>query len=280
MGTQGLVMSLGGLIANAKPGASLKALDIESNSMSLSPRLRYALSRSRGLSTFFDGGLTFNASRTTLLGNELTQDRTTVLDLGISALDNDRWDGNTEFGINLAQGLVALSANRESTPNPSVAGFNSSFNKIKVNVSRLQNLPHQFSVQVLGQGQMTNDKLLAGEQVFFGGMGIGRAYDTGAVVGDRGLGALVELRRDIYPGQWQVLKEGVLQLYVFTDYAEASFVSGNGTINWLRSIGAGFRYRDNSGLSVEMLLADARRTIQSTDPRHDPRVLALVTKAF
>jgi hemolysin activation/secretion protein len=127
---------------------------------------------------------------------------------------------------------------------------------------------------------MTNDKLLAGEQVFFGGMGIGRAYDTGAVVGDRGLGALVELRRDIYPGQWQVLKEGVLQLYVFTDYAEASFVSGNGTINWLRSIGAGFRYRDNSGLSVEMLLADARRTIQSTDPRHDPRVLALVTKAF
>lgn len=280
IGHQGVVMSVAGLIANARPGASLKALDIESNSASLSPRLRYALSRSRGLSSFVEGGLTLNYSRTTLLGSELTQDRSTVADLGLSVVDNERWNGRTEFGINLAQGLVALGANRETTPNPSVSGFNSSFNKLRINVSRLQNLPKQFSVQVLGQGQMTNDKLLAGEQVFFGGMGVGRAYDTGAVVGDKGIGALIELRRDVFPGQWQGLSEGSLQWYVFTDYAEASFVTGDGSIKWLRSVGAGFRYRHNSGLSVEMLLADARRTVQSTDPRHDPRFLALVTKAF
>ncbi len=280
VGVHGVVMSLGGLIANAKPGASLKALDIESNSASLSPRLRYALTRSRGLSTFIESGLALNYSRTTLLGSELVQDRSTVIDLGLSVLDNDSWNGRTEFGVNLAQGLVALGANRETTPNPSVQGFDSSSTKFRLNVSRVQNLPGQFSVQVLGQGQMTNDKLLAGEQVFFGGMGIGRAYDTGAVVGDRGVGALLELRRDIYPGQWQGLTEGNLQLYLFTDYAEASFVAGDRSIRWLRSVGAGFRYRNNTGLSLELLLADSRRTIQSTDPRRDPRVLALVTKSF
>ena len=280
LGTQGVVLSLGGLVANAKPGASLKALDIESNSTSLSPRLRYALSRSRGISTFVDAGLTLNYSRTTLLGNELTQDRSTVFDIGLSVLDNDRWDGSTEFGFNLSQGLVALGANRENTPSPSVAGFNSSFNKLRINFSRLQNLPNQFSVQVLGQGQVTHDTLLSGEQVFFGGMGIGRAYDTGSVAGDKGVGALVELRRDIYPGQWQVLTEGSLQLYLFTDYAEARFVNNDGAIKWLRSAGAGFRYRNSTGLGVEMLLADARRVISSTDPRHDPRLLALVTKSF
>ena len=280
VGTQGLVVSVGGLMANAKPGASLRALDIESNSASFSPRVRYAITRSRGMSTFFDGGLSLNYSRTTLLGNELTQDRSTVLDMGLSVVDNERWNGNTEFGVNLAQGLVTLGANRESTPNPSVAGFNASFNKLRLNASRLQNLPHQFSVQAVAQGQLTDDKLLAGEQVFFGGMGIGRAYDTGAVVGDKGFGTLLELRRDFYPGQWQALTEGSVQLYVFTDYAEASFVTGDGSVRWLRSLGAGFRYRNSTGLSVEMLIADARRTIQSTDPKHDPRTLLLVTKAF
>ena len=111
-------------------------------------------------------------------------------------------------------------------------------------------------------------------------MGIGRAYDPGAVVGDKGFGTLLEVRRDIYPEQWRGLTEGSLQLYAFTDYAEASFTSGDGGIKWLRSVGAGFRYRNATGLSVEMLIADARRTIQSTDPRHDPRALILVTKAF
>jgi hemolysin activation/secretion protein len=123
VGTQGIVMSLGGLIANAKPGASLKPLDIESNSASLSPRLRYALTRSRGLSSFVDGGLTFNYSRTTLLGNELTQDRTTVFDIGLSLLDSDRWDGSTEFGVNMSQGLVALGANREKYTEPVGGGL-------------------------------------------------------------------------------------------------------------------------------------------------------------
>lgn len=280
VGFRGLVMSIGGLIANAKPGASLKALDIESNSASFSPRLRYALTRSRGLSAYLEGGLTLNYSRTTLLGDELTYDRSTVLDVGWSVQDNERWGGNTEIGVSVAQGLVALGANRDTTLRPSVAGFNPSFTKFRMNVSRLQALPNQFSLQLLGQGQLTDHKLLAGEQVFFGGMGIGRAYDSGAVVGDKGIGALIELRRDIYPGQWQMLKEGSLQLYVFTDYAEASFVAGDGTVKWLRSVGAGVRYRNTSGLSIELMAADARRTIQSTDPRRDPRVIAIVTKAF
>ncbi|MFM7483349.1 MAG: ShlB/FhaC/HecB family hemolysin secretion/activation protein [Burkholderiaceae bacterium] len=140
-------------------------------------------------------------------------------------------------------------------------------------------------MQFLSQGQWTADKLLAGEQVFFGGIGLGRGYDSGAVVGDRGAGVLLELRRDILPEHWQGLREGRLQLYVFTDYARAWLLANSSTgaattSNWLQSVGAGLRYRNDMGLSIDIMVADARRVIQSTDPRSDPRIVILVTKAF
>ena len=284
IGADGLVFSIGGLIANARPGGSLKALDIESNSSSLSSRVRYALMRGRITSTYFETGVSVNYSRTTLLGSELTLDRSTVLDMALSVADN-RWNGSTEGSLGVARGVSWFSANGNDAERPSVKGFAPDFTKLKINLVRQQGLPGQFSLQVVGQGQWTADKLLAGEQVFFGGVGLGRAYDTGAVIGDRGAGMMIELRREIYPDQWRVLPEGSLQAYLFTDYARASLLPNAATgaaamSNSLHSIGVGLRYRNYTGLSVDFIIADARRTIQSTDPKPNPRVLLLLTKAF
>lgn len=218
------------------------------------------------------------------MGSELTLDRSSVLDAAFSVVDN-RWDGSTEGSIGVARGVGLFGANGNAAERPSVQGFTPGFTKLRVNLVRQQLLPGQFSLQLLGQGQWTADKLLAGEQVFFGGIGLGRAYDTGAVIGDRGAGALIELRRDIFPGQWQALRGGNLQVYVFTDYAQASLLANARTgaaasSSWLHSIGAGLRYRNNTGLSIDFLVADARRATKSTDPRSDPRALVLLSKAF
>jgi hypothetical protein len=48
----------------------------------------------------------------------------------------------------------------------------------------------------------------------------------------------------------------------------------------LRSHGAGLRYRDMTGLVVEALVAESQRTITSTDPKSDPRMLFSVMKPF
>ncbi|MFM8246138.1 MAG: ShlB/FhaC/HecB family hemolysin secretion/activation protein [Burkholderiaceae bacterium] len=284
IGVDGLVFSIGGLVANARPGGSLKALDIESNSSSISPRFRYALLRGRVTSTYVEAGLSVNHSRTTLLGSELTLDRSTVFDTSLSIVDN-RGEGSTEASVGVARGISLFGANGSDAARPSVQGFTPGFTKLRANFVRNQSLPNFFSVQFLSQGQWTADKLLAGEQVFFGGMGLGRGYDSGAVVGDRGAGVLLELRRDILPEHWQGLREGRLQLYVFTDYARAWLLANSSTgsattSNWLQSVGAGLRYRNDTGLSIDFMVADACRVIQSTDPRSDPRVVILVTKAF
>lgn len=284
VGLDGLVFSIGGLVANARPGGSLKALDIESNSSAISPRLRYALSRGRMTSSYLEAGLSLNHSRTTLLGSELTLDRSTVFDTALSIVDN-RWEGSTEASVGIARGLGLFGANDNDATRPSVQGFTPGFTKLRVNLARNQTLPHHLSLQFQSQGQWTADKLLAGEQIAFGGVGLGRAYDTGAVIGDRGAGLLLELRRDILPEHWHVLRGGRLQLYVFSDYAYASLLANPATgsaatSSCLQSVGAGMRYRNDSGLNIDFLVADARRAIQSTDPKRDPRVVVMLTKAF
>ena len=282
VGDQGMVVSMGGLAASAKLGASL--VGIESNSYSLGPRVRYPLKRSRGVSLFIDGGLTLNHSRTMSDGSELIADSSTVADVSLAAVDLGRFNGNTEATVGISQGLDALGSISTNALAPSVSGFSQRFTKLKYSASRLQGLPQDFSLQMNFLGQWSSDTLLSGEQVLFGGSTLGRAYDSGAVAGDSGFGLLMELRKDM-PAEKFIprLANGKVQFFIFTDYAEARLnlnPNRSETTASLRSHGAGLRYRDMTGLMVEATIAESQRVITSTDPKSDPRMLFSVMKPF
>lgn len=282
VGDQGMVVSMGGLAASAKLGASL--VGIESNSYSLGPRVRYPLKRSRGVSLFVDGGLTLNHSRTMSDGSELIADSSTVADVSLAAVDLGRFNGNTEATVGISQGLDALGSISTNALAPSVSGFSQRFTKLKYSASRLQGLPQDFSLQMNFLGQWSSDTLLSGEQVLFGGSMLGRAYDSGAVAGDSGFGLLMELRKDM-PAEKFIprLANGKVQFFIFTDYAEARLnlnPNRSETTASLRSHGAGLRYRDMTGLMVEATIAESQRVITSTDPKSDPRMLFSVMKPF
>lgn len=284
VGDQGMVVSMGGLAASAKLGASLASSVIESNSYSFGPRVRYPLKRSRGVSLFVDSGLTLNHSRTTSFGEEIIADSSTVADVSLAAVDLGRFNGNTEATVGISQGLDALGSIGTNALAPSVSGFSQRFTKLKYSASRLQGLPQDFSLQMNLLGQWSTDTLLTGEQVLFGGSTLGRAYDSGAVAGDSGFGLLLELRKDM-PAEKFIprLANGKVQFFVFTDYAEARLnLNPNRpeTTASLRSHGAGLRYRDMTGLMVEATIAESQRFISSTDPKSDPRMLFSVMKPF
>ncbi len=285
VGDRGTVLSLGALVANARPTGSLAPLDIESNSWSLSPRARTPLLRSRGLSIFVEGGLTLNEARTTSDSTVLAHDRALVADAALFVSDKGRWSGNTDVAITLARGVDAGIALPTSATTASVRGAELDFTKLKLNFSRWQELPADFSLQVSMAGQWTEDKLLSGERVSFGGVAIGRAYDSGAASGDRGAGALLELRRDIRHPSIALTSGGKLQAYLFADYAYATLlanpVAGSAeSSKYMHSLGAGLRYQDSKALSLDLMIASARNTIKSSDPRHDPRVLLMLSKGF
>jgi hemolysin activation/secretion protein len=115
-------------------------------------------------------------------------------------------------------------------------------------------------------------------------MRLGRAHDSGAVTGDRGYGALVEVvwrpplagsDSRFQPPQW----------FVFADHAQGERLAGiadsaTGGIQRMGSVGMGIRFALAPQFALETLVAKATNHVASTDPRPDPRLLVSLSGRF
>ena len=288
LGDDGLIFSLAGVFANAKPQGSIKSLGILSQSYSVAPRLRYSIKRTRDESYYLEGGLNVARSKTFLLDSSTTKDKLTVADF-VFSVTNDVWfGGSTQLNFTLAQGLDLFGSRGESTslPGPSVANFKQTFLKYKF--SGNHSLPVKKingSLKLSAQAQWTNDKLLAGEQITFGGPAIGRGYDGGAIAGEKGFGLSVELSRKLKRNNLLGLDLSNFELFGFIDYAEAKILKEpiSGTpekSSYIGSHGIGARLSEKSGLMLDLTIARARNEKPSQDARRNPRVILSLTKPF
>ena len=288
LGDDGLIFSLGGIYAIAKPQGSLKSLGVLSKSYSLAPRLRYPMKRSRAESYYIEGGLNVARSETFLLDSSTTKDKLTVFDL-VFSVTNDIWfGGNTQLNFTIAQGLDLFDSRSDSInlPGPSIANFKQKFLKYKFSGSHTLPIKKINSkLKINAQAQWTNDKLLAGEQITFGGPAIGRGYDAGSIAGERGFGLSFELSKDFFKQEIFNLSLSSYELFAFIDYAEAKIlnepISGNPERNsYLGSHGIGARFSEKSGLMVDFMIARARNEIPSQDARRNPRIIISLIKPF
>lgn len=279
VGKEGLLTSVGILVAKARPGGSVRPLNIVNNLISVSARARYPFIRSREFSLFGEVGLSVNRSDTDILGQPLIRDRTTVLDFGVSAQQNGFLNGSTTANVGLYQGLPILGAIKNDAPAPSTLNFDAQFTRIVYSIQRTQPLPARFSAFLSFQGQYTNSKLLSGELVSFGGSAVGRGFDPAAITGDRGYGGLAELRYDL-PISNVVIRSA--QIYGFVDAARTTSlatvvlpaISQN-----IQSGGGGIRINHRYG-SIDFQGAYARRLLGGADERPNPRALISATFAY
>lgn len=281
IGHLGTVASLGGLVALAKPGGPVAALDIESFVTSLAARVRHPLIRSRPTSLFLDGGISANRSRTEAAGVRIILDKTVVGELGLVFQQAGWLGGSTNAGVSIFRGLPWLGSMDSGAALPSVGGFDPDFTRVTVNAQRIQPLSPRFSLLASIQGQYTRDILLSGEQISFGGGAIGRGYDPSIVAGDRGLGGVAEIRYDAkLPTQPTV---NSMQLYAFLDRARVQSLA-NGvaprTGTTIASWGAGARVGLLSSAYVDLRFADATRTVAGASPQRDPRVTITALMGF
>tara|TARA_B100000963_G_C22624377_1_gene671583 strand:- start:1147 stop:2868 length:1722 start_codon:yes stop_codon:yes gene_type:complete len=288
LGDDGLIFSLGALFANAKPQGSLKSLGILSKSYSVAPRLRYPVKRSRNESYYIEGGLNVARSETFLLDSSTTKDKLTVADL-VFSVTNDIWfGGRTQLNFTVAQGLDLFGSRGESTslPGPSVSNFKQTFSKYKFTGNHTLPIKKiNGSLKLNAQAQWTNDKLLAGEQITFGGPAIGRGYDGGVIAGDKGFGLSVELSKRLTKKTMLGIDLINFELFVFIDYAEARILSEpiSGILaknSYMGSHGIGARLSEKSGLMFDLTIARARNEKPSQDARRNPRVIMSLTKPF
>ncbi len=279
IGAHGLVGSFGGLIAFARPGGAIKDLDVRSRVMSFNGRLRMPLIRSRKNSIYLDIGAALNRNETNILGELLTDDRSTVAEATLSWQQANWLNGDTNASVSLFQGLVVLGANDATAPKPSVSGFQPRFQRVVYTLARNQRLTPSVSVQLNLQGQYSTDRLASGELVSFGGPAIGRGYDPSVITGERGMGVSGELRYAL-PFAAERLIEGV-QLYTFADYANATTLAteiADKQTNHISSLGLGVRMLIFGRFNFDFQGAQARLKLvaaENISARFNLNVLAM-----
>jgi hemolysin activation/secretion protein len=227
VGSKGVVVYVGGLAAKAKPGGEAAELDVSSVSYSSEARLRSPLHRSRTSTLYIETALLYARTRVTALGAEITRDKIAISQVGLRGQHQSPL-GQTTGQLFVTAGLPVFGALSQETPNPSVAGFDPNFSKINWQLEHILPVNTRLSIFTRMVGQWTDDRLLAGEQVAFGGQILGRGYSPSALTGDRGLGLLGELRLDLP----EAARPGIIsnvQAYAFTDAASATLLAGRDT---------------------------------------------------
>lgn len=240
IGANGTVLTLFGTLTRGDPSSELKAFDVLTKSSAVDPRLSYPLLRSRAESIVVEGGLAFQAARVSILGEQFSHDEWRVADIGMSYLRNGFLGGNWAANIDFAQGLPLFGATKNGSPDLSREGARTSFSKLSGGVRFSRTIAGPFSIAAAGQGQVSFDPLVAGEQLVFGGAQIGRGYDPGAISGDHGIGGSLELRCDQRVAMSFIL---ALQPYIFVDAASTwNEKSADDSAENINSIGGGVRF--------------------------------------
>jgi hemolysin activation/secretion protein len=132
-------------------------------------------------------------------------------------------------------------------------------------------LARNVSVALQGRAQTTKSTLPAFEKFSIGNYTIGRGYDPGASVGDRGIGYSGEIRIDSV----RLSKSGKFQVqpYVFSDNAWLGNRGLDGTSERISSLGGGLRFNLADRLRVDASLAVPTRSTTGFTQRGDTRFL-------
>ena len=267
IGTDGLLGSLVVSATRGNPGSTLGQLDVITDSWAIGPRLSYPFIRTRTSTLRLEGGLTFQDAKIDLLHAPISHDQWRVFDIGLSYASDDLWGGTLTSVLDLAQGLPILGATPNNSPNISQGGT-TNFTKLTGNFRYVVPLMNPVSLAFAGQGQYSFKPLITGEQILFGGTQIGRGYDPGAITGDRGIGASVELRYDTQLPAYAIQH---LQPYAFFDTAKTWFMDRPAVIGpslgdfKIASLGAGLRFWFPYSIYADVELAHTLDAVPGSD---------------
>ncbi|MEA1648680.1 POTRA domain-containing protein [Nitrospirillum sp. BR 11164] len=192
--SDGLTAGLTSSFSRASPGQELDQLNVHSRVASEMGTVTYPIIRSRLENLRAFGEFEYRDIRTTLGADLFNQDHLRIFRAGVSYDKTDTWDGITAVRGTVHQGLDILDATPRKSDYASRLGGNADFTKFTVDVTRVQQLPANFSLLATATAQMSLAPLLASEEMALGGPNFGRAYDEGEISGDNGWAGSLELR--------------------------------------------------------------------------------------
>ncbi|HET9638051.1 MAG TPA: ShlB/FhaC/HecB family hemolysin secretion/activation protein [Allosphingosinicella sp.] len=306
IGGEGLV--LGGLFtyAWADPGLADPTLDIEARTSLATVEASYPVLRTQAATIRAGAGLDLIDQRVRFNGLKLSRD---TLRVGFARLDFDRIDRSSlgvRAGYSAAEPLWRIGGRLElrqgldlfGATEPCGPGLARCALPGVVPPSRLEGDPTAtlLRLEVLGEyrprplvtlaaglrAQMTGDPLLSFEQYSAGNYTVGRGYDPGTLLADRGIGAQIELRYgSLVPTGPRKL---AWQAFAFLDAARVSEAGRIPTLvggRSLASAGGGIRAALGDGARLEAVIAMPLKRAGLAAERGSPRLLfSLATRLW
>ena len=268
IGDDGLIGSLNGTVTQGQPGSTLTAFNVLTDSWAVGPRLSYPIIRTRRETLQIEGGFTVQDARVGILGQHFSHDQWRVLDANISFLYADWLGGSWAATLGIAQGLPIFDA----TPNHSILlsrrGALTDFTKLTAYLRYSAALGQGFSLVMSSQDQFSFAPLVTGEQISYGGLGIGRGYDPGGITGDHGLSGSAELRYDRAFADSFVQ---AVQPYVYFDAARTWYIQRGPALDptlfdqSMDSIGGGVRAALPHNISLGLEVAQTLNAVIGSD---------------
>lgn len=278
VGDDGAIWGVTGSFSQSHPGLDLSSENVHDRVLSLSANTAYPIIRSRLDNLKIDGEFEYRDVVSKTDGKPFNNDRLRILTAGVNYDHTDGWDGITAYRIAYSQGLPIFNATNSNAKDlQSRAGASGTFGLFTGQVTRVQNLPANFSLFATATGQYANQPLLASEELALGGSNFGRGYDLGEITGIKGLAASEELR---YSPEWEDLFPHGLQIYQFYDIGRVWRSRYGLASESLASTGAGVRANLLENLYVYVEVADPLTRIVGSQGSKSPRTFLGVTTRF
>lgn len=254
----GLQLRLEGTLSRSEPGTpDLSALNFQSNGWTVLIGANYPLIRARAENLVLRLTAQYKDLHSDVLLTPRTRDKLSVVELSGSYDFVNNWDGITQVGARLRQGLDVLDATQKGDPFASRAGADAAFTVAEVFASYVQPVTETFDLLLDVSGQYADSRLLSSETCGYGGGIYGRAFDSYEISGEHCLNALVEVRANIRPGDLGLQKQlSRIQPYVFYDAgivrSRGATLPGEKKNETGQSVGIGLRLAHGRDVSLSI----------------------------
>jgi len=268
---------------NYQLGQQYKSINAHGSSENVSAWIKYPLFRSMEINLYAQAEIDQAVLKDHIDQSSSKTDRT--LDYGVLTISGDRRDhllsdGINFFNLSLSTGKLSFDDAYAKFIDYYTTQSHGEFTKLNLNLTRIQQLGHQFSLYSNLSAQWTNSNLDSSQKMIVGGPYSVRAYDVSALSGDAGESVTLELRKD-FPstiGNWQAI--------AFYDAAHitinhAPWRAGTNDTT-LQGVGLGLSWQNTNQWSARMSFAApvGNETKLLSPSSIGPRVWAEVRKDF
>ncbi len=272
-----IVLGFYGSKAQTELGASLKQLEITSNSKSFGINLSKQFIRQRKENFSMKIGLDGRNIESDILNEPLARDHIREAILNFAYDGEDRLSGYNYFNIDLVSGISGLGASKKSDNNLSRKKVDSNYKRLEFSLNRFQTLGYSFMMVNSVAGQLSSGRLYSSSRFGYGGQLFGKAYDQSEITGDRGINGGIELRYISLPS----FKKTNLAPFLYYDIGR--IWNANEDPRILSSIGYGIRAESSNGFTASFIIAnpiEERSKLSSYAELRDEKYLFQISYRF